>query len=217
LPSGFASKSFAGANPVTVQKNGKAKAKTSAGKDIDLMPLASIQSPPMPYTFREECMKESDSQGTDSPSATPLGRSERVRFELGGPDNAMAFEISVSGPWTFDPGPSITLKEQIVQDGFSMAALATAIRRWALTEPDVERVTLGHTGARYVLAVLLDKAEPSRVADVESRLGSIRERFGERALSTYVFGPEYRESAMFEGSDRYVVCARTPQRGANAR
>ena len=94
------------------------------------------------------------------------------------------------------------------RDGLSLPVIATNIRRWALRYSDIDLITISSTGRRYIIGVLLQELSETRVITVYEELQGFERLFQDKVLSTYVFGPDQRNSVIFRSFECYEVLRR---------
>jgi hypothetical protein len=99
------------------------------------------------------------------------------------------------------------LLEQTRQDGLSLPAIAVALRRWALQQEDVEKISVGYGGKRYSIAVLFAELQIGRISSLYGELGHVLSKFGECTSLLYPLGPAQQDSLLLNSADCYVVYA----------
>jgi len=94
------------------------------------------------------------------------------------------------------------------EDGISWPRVSVRLRRWALSEPDVQRVTLGYNGRDYSIAVLLDSISSEGIRKVMGQVDNVRELFNENLVFAYPLGPNQAEALVLNSIDTHEVYKR---------
>jgi len=113
-----------------------------------------------------------------------------------------------SCPVYFPLYPRIDVADQMREDRISVPRVSVRLRRWAMGEPDVQRVTLGYEKLfedRYTIAVLLDPLSIDRMRDTHREIGDITALFMGCNVTIYPCGQKQSNSDIFTSSGNYDV------------
>ena len=149
-------------------------------------------------------MHRTRDMGTESPHRS-LTRSRPVRVVFAQDhDQQITYEVSITGPFLPLTGRREDFIARAENDGLPYCAIASALTEWAQSRADVEVLTLGHSGSRYEIGILLAELPEDRL-DIYLQLEQIREQFDYHRVNIFVLGPRQRSSSLFRASDRDVV------------
>jgi hypothetical protein len=101
--------------------------------------------------------------------------------------------------------------DQMQEDGISWPRVSVHLRKWALREPDIQRVTLGYIGgsySQYSLAVLLNSISSEGIRKVIEQVTNISRLFNEHRVLAYPLGPNQSNSILLNSAGYHKVYQR---------
>ena len=139
------------------------------------------------------------------------GESRPVRVCFDHEGEPVTHEVVTHAPCGEDIRPLVDLSEQMKRDGLSLPAVSTNLRRWALAQPDVEKLALSYANGRYALAVLVAGLSFERMLSLQIDLAFVRSRFESHSVIIYPLSEKHACSPMLTACDCRVVFDRPGQ------
>lgn len=100
--------------------------------------------------------------------------------------------------------------DQMQEDGILWPRVSVILRKWALHEPDVQRVTLGYIGKNYSIAVLLDSFSNRGIERVMEQVNNVSRLFNNSLVIAYPLGPGQSDSLLLNSAECHDVYRRKP-------
>ncbi len=99
----------------------------------------------------------------------------------------------------------IDVRKKMKEEGLPGPLIAVGLRRWALTQSDVQKVVLGYIGDRYSIAVLFEKPDMERFRRMYEDLEGVVSNFGDVFAVLYPLGPNQSNSLLLNTCGDYVI------------